>query len=423
MNSGFLAGAQGRLLPMFVPFSFFVTATVFHVLFWLVAGLNAESIAGFEGGLGGALAAVHILTLGVFVMTVIGASLQLLPVATRRAPKAVGLVRLVIALIIGGVCVLVWGMWNGLVETALGGGGALSAGLVIYAVLIGNNLFQAKGLKVVVAFCWSAIVSLVVLVVLGLTLILDFDGGFLDDHTSIAGVHFVVAIFGFMGMLAFGFSFILIPMFALAKSPADRRGYLILGVSLAAIVLACYGIVGSVNWLVYLAFGGGIVASSFYIHSMTEMLKTGMRKRLGTPFVLVRISWAMLLLSLVLGLTVWSGWIPGLGWTLFGFALLVGWLLTFLLGILLRIAPFLASMHSTVGEGRPARLSSLTPEWPQKILLICHPAALVIVGTGIVLGEGMVVQVGALSGAVGALSMLVFVVDVIGRLVVHRRNS
>ena len=79
-----------------------------------------------------------------------------------------------------------------------------------------------------------------------------------------------------------------------------------------------------------------------------------MRRDLGRSFALVRLGWAFLVGSLAAGL-------PRSRWTrrstasrpLFGLALIGGWLLTFLLGILQRIVPFLASMHA--GQARTPR--------------------------------------------------------------------
>ena len=45
---------------------------------------DIDAVPAFAGGLGWPLAALHLLTLGVLTMTAIGASLQLLPVATRQ---------------------------------------------------------------------------------------------------------------------------------------------------------------------------------------------------------------------------------------------------------------------------------------------------------------------------------------------------
>src|SRR6202521_3595973 len=80
----FIAGAASRLLPPSIPFRFFGAAVAYHLLAWIALFAGAQSVPRFAGGLGWPLAALHLVTLGVLAMTAIGASLQLLPVATRQ---------------------------------------------------------------------------------------------------------------------------------------------------------------------------------------------------------------------------------------------------------------------------------------------------------------------------------------------------
>ena len=54
-----------------------------------VALVAADELAGHRVGLGPALAALHLVTLGVLAMTAMGASLQLLPIATVQPIKSV----------------------------------------------------------------------------------------------------------------------------------------------------------------------------------------------------------------------------------------------------------------------------------------------------------------------------------------------
>src|SRR5690606_226107 len=81
----FLAGATSRLLPASIPLRYFGAAAAFHLLAWVALLAGAADAPRFVGGLGWPLAALHLITLGVLAMTAIGASLQLLPVATRQA--------------------------------------------------------------------------------------------------------------------------------------------------------------------------------------------------------------------------------------------------------------------------------------------------------------------------------------------------
>ncbi|MDP3085760.1 MAG: hypothetical protein Q8N44_19010, partial [Rubrivivax sp.] len=106
----FLGGARSRLLPLSIPFRFFGAAVAFHLLAWLALLAGADELPRFRGGLGLPLAALHLVTLGVLVMTAIGASLQLLPVATRQPVRSLRSAALVWWLYTPGVAALAAGM-------------------------------------------------------------------------------------------------------------------------------------------------------------------------------------------------------------------------------------------------------------------------------------------------------------------------
>jgi hypothetical protein len=418
----FLAGAQSRLLPLSVPFRFFAAAAVYHVAFWAVLVLAAGDLVSYRGGPGPLLAATHLLTLGVLAMTAIGASLQLLPVATRRPVGAMWPCGLVFWLLAPGVGGLAYGMAT-LEPLALGGGGLLvGTALGVYAALIARNLRGAEGFRVVVLHGWLAIGALIVLVLLGLALAADFHRGFLANHSALAGIHLVIASYGFMGSLAVGFSFVLVPMFALAHTMAESRGIASFALSSAALALAVIGIAAGLEWLIVGAAAIGLAGAGCYLAAMAAVLKSGMRKRLGLSFALVRAAWLSLPLSLALGLGLSLDLLPAGGAALFGLALLVGWLLTFLLGILQRIAPFLASMHSTAGGGRAARPSDLTAELPLKIHAACHALSILLLAGGILAQSAVTVRLGALLGLTGALAFAAFLAGVPIRLAAHTRR-
>ena len=80
--------SRSRLLPMSLPFRFFGAAVAFQVAAWGVLFAFSGEFLAFETGLGPIFAALHLLTLGVLAMAAIGATLQLLPVATRQPVRA-----------------------------------------------------------------------------------------------------------------------------------------------------------------------------------------------------------------------------------------------------------------------------------------------------------------------------------------------
>jgi len=411
----FLGGARGRLLPPSIPFRFFAAAVAFHVAFWALLLAAAPQLADFVGGPGLALAAAHLLTLGVLAMSAMGAAFQLLPVATKEPLAALWPARLGFWLLVPGVAVLAFGMAGGSDAAQAAGGGVAAAGLVLYGVVVADNLRRARGLAVVVSHAWAALAALAALLVLGLLLVTNPWSGFLADSGRAGAAHLVVATYGFMGLLATGFSYILVPMFALAPAPPNRLGFAVLALTAAAVALAAGGALAGHGEVAAAGALAGLGAAAGYLWAMAGVLRRRMRKRLGRSFALFWVSWAFLPASLVLGLVLALELGPDHGAALFGAALLVGWLLTFVLAVLQRIAPFLASMHASRGRAPPL-VSALTPEAPLAVHFYCHLTALAALALGLATGRPLVVGLGAALGLAGAVAFAWFFVGVLLRL-------
>jgi hypothetical protein len=88
---------------------------------------------------------------------------------------------------------------------------------------------------------------------------------------------------------------------------------------------------------------------------------------------------------------------------LFGI-LLIGGLLTLLLGVLSRIVPFLAAMHAGAGMRRPPTPSNMTAQRPLDIHLYCHSAALALLLAGVFLDSVWLLRGGTLAGIAGAVA-------------------
>jgi hypothetical protein len=130
----------------------------------------------------------------------------------------------------------------------------------------------------------------------------------------------------------------------------------------------------------------------------------------------VRLAWAMLAASLVLALPLaLDAPLPGLA-TIFGLVLIVGWLLSFLLGMLQRIVPFLAAMHAARGRRRPPTPSSLSTDRPLAIHFACHVAALAGLALAIVVDSPRLVMLAAAVGTLGAAAFGAFFVTVMRRM-------
>ena len=417
----FLGGAKSRLLPASIPFRFFGAAIAFHLVAWLALLGGAADLPRFAGGPGPVLAALHLLTLGVLAMSAIGASLQLLPVATRQpvsaathAPAAIWW------LYTPGVAALALGMGAVIPALAAAGAVAVVLALIGFALLLARNLRGARGMPAVVAHGWAALACLAVVLATALSLVFAWLGAPPLPRATALALHVAAAAYGFMGLLALGLAYILVPMFALAPNPPDRPALASCALAVAALLLAALAALDVAPLpLRVTAIALGAAAAALHLRLMRAALAGGMRRELGRSFQLVRIAWALLAASLALALAfVLDAPLPGLA-QLFGLALVGGWLLTFLFGMLQRILPFLASMHAGgAGRGakRPPTPSSLTAERPLAWHFACHLAALGGLALAIVIDNAWIAAAAAAVGAAGAAAFGVFFAILMRRL-------
>ena len=413
----FIAGAASRLLPPSIPFRFFGAAVAYHLLAWIALFAGAQGVPRFAGGLGWPLAALHLLTLGVLAMTAIGASLQLLPVATRQPVRSKRWPAMIWWLYTPGVAAVALGMGMPAPRLLAGGAVAVVTALGGYALLLARNLVGARGMPVIVAHGWAALGSLIVVLATALSLACAYLGfpGF--ERGMALSLHAAFAAYGFMGLLALGLSYILVPMFALSAAPDERRASVSLTLAVIALLLSAAASSGVAQQpLRMAAIGAGALAVALHLRLMSVALKTGMRRELGRSFTLVRIAWALLVASLAAALGVaMDAPFAGMA-TLFGILLIGGWLLTFLVGILQRIMPFLASMHAAPGKRLPPTPSSLTAQRPLSIHFVCHLAALGLLALAVATDSERVASAGALVGSAGAAAFAGFFLIVLRRM-------
>ncbi|HQY09888.1 MAG TPA: hypothetical protein PK797_14395 [Burkholderiaceae bacterium] len=410
LGGTFLSGAGGRLLPASLPLRFFGAAVVFHLLAWLVVLITAAQWPQWRGGLGPPLAALHLVTLGTLAASAIGASLQLLPVATRQPLQQLRLIAALWWVFVPGVALLTFGMGTASPVLLAAGAVAVIAALLVFGVLLGLNLRGARGMPGVVAHGWGAVAALLVLLGSAAALVALWSGHSVLDRDAARGLHLLAGVFGFMGLLALGLTHVLLPMFALGRVPPDREQLIQAALAGAAILAggaAALGL-GRPTWLNGAATVLGGAALALHLHLVRGVLATAMRSDLGRSGRLMRVGWAGLGLTLLLALVrpATQGDQPwGL---LFGAAAVAGWLLTFLFGVLQRILPFLVSMHAAQGRRRPPTPAALTLELPLVWHLRCHLLALAALAGGLASGSADLIRLAGLVGALGAAAFALF---------------
>ncbi|VAV92528.1 hypothetical protein MNBD_ALPHA01-1476 [hydrothermal vent metagenome] len=431
IGANFLSGANSRLLPASIPFRFFTAAAICYALFWAALFVSADDITSYVIGGGPILGLIHMATLGVLTMTVIGASLQLLSVATRRAFSHFWICRLLSWIYIPGFILLTGAMYVNWPVGMLYGAGLTGIGLLIFCGLITDNIRNVKGMAAIMTHCWAAMLSLLGLVGLGILLIMDMEQGFMADHLTIALSHFILAVFGFMSLLAMGFSYILVPMFCLAPAPPEMPGRLSVACNMTGIILALAGLNLYLDWLTFTGILLGLIGVGVYIFSMIRVYGGRMRKRLGVPFVLIRVAWFILPLSLVWAAVGAAGFWPELwpesmletGHILFAVLAIIGWLLTFLVGILQRILPFLSSMHASGLGGVPMLMSDMADERLLSVNAIGHMGGFFLVATGVIFDMDIIIRAGAVIGFIGAVGLLIYLMSIIRHLLAHQSEK
>ena len=392
---------------MSLPFRYFGAAAVFQLAAWAMLLWSYDALASFQGGLGPVFAALHLLTLGVLAMSAIGATLQLLPIATRQPVRAVWAVKLAWWCLALGAFAFA-GAAAAYRPDRMGAGAVLVAfALAVYGVLLFRNLAGARGMRVVVLHGWAALACLAALLVTGIALVARYEHGIALDHAAFRSAHLVLAAYGFMGLLAAGLSSFLLPMLAVAPPPELRLSISVLAAALAGIALACAGFVTAAALV-------GLAAAIGHVASLERSLRARLRGPLGPAFLLIRMSWACLLASLAVAALGFPGGAP-----LFVVLLVPGWLLTFLLGVLQRILPFLGSVHaSSAARGTPL-ISALTPVRLLAVHRVLHLGALALLLGATLLGAPLLAGIGAAAGFAAAAAFAAFYTYVVVKVRSH----
>ncbi len=116
----------------------------------------------------------------------------------------------------------------------------------------------------------------------------------------------------------------------------------------------------------------------------------------------MHVGWGFMVAALILGLATAADLVEMDGPRMFVFLALFGWLLTFLLGVLQRILPFLGAMNATGAGTKPPRPSELAPESWLRAHAALHLLALTLVGIGIATEMALPIRIGGIAGLLGA---------------------
>ena len=324
--------------PFGVVLRFFITAPIFGILVGLLlfSGGGELLLNRYHPQ---TLVVVHLITLGVMGMVMVGALFQMLPViAGVVLPQARLLGAAVYGALGAGVLLLCLGFWGANAFGFALGGTLLAVSLAVFAVVALIGLFRVEYANVTVKLMRLALISLLITLLLGAHLAAGHATLNLNALTPIfANLHAGWGLAGWTALLILGVAQQVLPMFYVTpRYPKFCRtvtGPLIFGSLLAAIPLALYGF----GWVAMI----GIAIGLLMLGSMT-FARTLRRKRKAADGSLRY--WQFSMIALVLSVPLL--FIPGEAATgalgiLFG----GGFVLGLINGMLYKIVPFLSWFH------------------------------------------------------------------------------
>jgi Cytochrome C and Quinol oxidase polypeptide I len=407
--------ARGALSPT-VPLSYLVTAVAAFALASAAVPFLAPELAGhyYHPHLA---ALTHMVTLGWITLSIMGASYQLIPIVLERPVWSQRLARWqfwVLAVGIAGMVAHFYiGRWPGLLIAA----GLVGAGVAMHLVNAAMTLRGVGRWSFTARFIAMAFTGLALTVLFGLVLGADriwkfLPGGFFPTLHA----HFHLALLGFVAPIVMGVAARVYPMFMLAPEPSgwpERVQFWGLAVGVPVVVAGLLGVPGLV------APGAVAVAGAAAAHLtwVSRIVRDRKRPALdwGLRFVLTGSAFLIAAASLGLGLALdlLSGPRAALAYAIVA---LGGWVSLTIVGMMLKIIPFLVwyRVYSPqVGRGPVPTLTRLG--WPAAEALAyalltagvaALAAALTVGGARLIEAAGAVLAAGALCFTAGVARVL-----------------
>lgn len=344
---------------------------------FLVAALGLAVLGtGGPGGWaeGGALAMVHLFTLGWLGLAMQGALIQFVPVLVARPPALPGLALPALVLGVLGVLALAGGMWS-LTGWATGvwllqvAPVVLGMGFALVLILLGRTLISGPGLRACAPRAVAAALGGMVLVWLsGLGMALALTG--LADTAALVagglGLHIIAGVAGWLGLAAFGVSYRLFAMFLLAPEGDSRLRRAGFGLSVLALAAVLAGLAALLaGWDGDGSLAGALAAAGaaalIYLADIRRLWRQRRRPQPEVNMQMTRAALAFLAATVLLMPPAFS---LGGAWAEAAvFAALAGWLSTLTLAQMIKIVSFLTWIEvfsPRIGRGPVPQVQDLT---------------------------------------------------------------
>lgn len=314
---------------------------------------------------------VHFYILGFIMMIMIGALYQLIPVALEIPVFSfkLGYIQFYIYLF-GLILFLISFINTNLFYFSTFGGTLL---FISFTLFIANFLLSLKNLEkidITVIFLIFSVLCLLIGVIIGFLMILNFHFNLFQFHISLLKAHIVLTVFGFILNVIIGIGMILFPMFSVShkfKNIYVKTAFFFIFLGILSFFILSF-INENISKIGLIFIYIGII---FYLLQVVEIYRNKPKKKSDFPLKVMFFSHLFLLLSLFFSFY---------SLRLSGLILIMGFYSILIFGSLYKILPFLTWFHrfsSLVGIEPVPTLGEMLPKKAPKFQIMFHSLGLV----------------------------------------------
>jgi hypothetical protein len=367
------------------------------------------------------LALTHTLTLGWITLTILGASYQLIPIVLERPVWSERLGRWELVLttlgVIGVVGHVAIGSWPGL----LWGAGLVAAGVGAHVVNTALTLRELERWSFTAWMLATAFVGLVLTTAFGALLGVEHVRPFLPgDFYARLHAHAHLALLGWVLPVVLGVSAHVYPLFLLAPRPGPR----VVAVQAWGLALGVPAVVIGLLAAAPLAAAGALaVAAAVLAHLawVANLLRSSRRPAFDWALRFLVAGGAYLAAAAALGVALAFGVASGPRWALaYGALALGGWASLTIVGMMLKIVPFLVWYRVYAPSAGRARVPVLADlGWPaaEAVAFVALTGGIAALAAALAAGNAGAIRAASLVVLAGSLAFVATVAAVLHHLV------
>jgi len=351
---------------------------------------------------------VHLFLLGFVMMVIFGAMAQLIPVVLEVGHVVVDVYYIILPLLGVGTTIMILGFW--FMPVLLPYGGLLV--LVAMLIFAFENLATLKKTDIrtltVKTVAWSN-GYLLLGILTGFAIALGLTGDLGIDVSLMLKAHVYAVIGGYVVLTIIGLSLILIPMFSLAHGFDEKAINMAFKLVITGVGVVFIGALIAQEWLMMIGYTINTIGLFFYMWQMYIIAKLTVRKELDVWAKSMIFAFAMLTLSIVLGLLYFVTGVESILHASVWFILL-GFVSSFITGHLYKIVPFLVWFERfapLVGKEKVPMLHEMYSKEGAKMMFNFTVAGVIFGGFGLLFESDMLFKAGGSFLFTGAIFLYV----------------